>query len=106
MNSWYRLNLGDALLAQPQQDAVRQAISTALAQQQLPDDGAAFIRHQSEGRLHCEAMVYFSPSAATLARHFDARPCAKPPAVGLGLLAGGPLAWHSWFPEANRGPAG
>lgn len=92
MSRWHLLNLGDALLAQPQLDAIRQAVLTAVSHQQLPGDAAAFIRHQSEGRLHCEVTVYFSPAAAILARQFNALPCARPSTTGLGLLAGSPLA--------------
>jgi hypothetical protein len=61
---------------------------------------AVFTRHESEGRLHCEVMAYFSPSASEAAEAFDGQPCAKPARAGLGLLAGDEESWSLLFPES------
>lgn len=61
---------------------------------------AVFTRPESEGRLHCEVMAYFSPTAWEIAIAFDAIPCEKPARAGLGLLAGDERAWPMLFPEA------
>ena len=48
---------------------------------------ALFVRHESEGRLHCEVIVYFSPATVRVAKAVNAIPCNKPYRNGLGLLA-------------------
>ena len=63
---------------------------------------AAFIRHESEGRLHCDVKVYFSPESVVVAREVDAEPCGKPMPDGLSLIAGSEDAWITLFPERDR----
>ncbi len=60
---------------------------------------AVFVRHESEGRLHCEVIVYFSPATVTVATAVHATPCNKPSSNGLGLLAGSKESWSVLFPE-------
>ena len=60
---------------------------------------ALFVRHESEGRLHCEVIVYFSPAAVIVAKTVNATPCNKPSSDGLGLLAGSEESWSILFPE-------
>jgi hypothetical protein len=62
-----------------------------------PPEMAAFTRPESEGRLHCEVMAYFSPAAQEVAKEFDAEPCEKPARAGLGLLAGREECWAVLF---------
>ncbi|MDM7911752.1 MAG: hypothetical protein QUS09_01505, partial [Methanotrichaceae archaeon] len=64
-----------------------------------PPEMAVFTRPESEGRLHCKVMAYFSPAAADVAETFDAEPCVKPARAGLGLLAGDERSWSVLFPE-------
>jgi hypothetical protein len=64
-----------------------------------PPEMAVFTRLESESRLHCEVMAYFSPAAREVAIAFDAEPCEKPARAGLGLLAGDEGAWPLLFPE-------
>ena len=66
-----------------------------------PPDMAVFTRPESEDRLHCEVMAYFSPAAASVAQAFDAQPCVKPARAGLGLLAGDEHSWTVLFPEST-----
>lgn len=74
-SGWWRLNLGDASLAGPALDAL-------CAQLRPLSRGAgaapAYARHESEGRLHCELVVYLAPAAAALATTLGAAPCAAP----------------------------
>ena len=58
---------------------------------------AIFIRHESEGRLHCKVNAYFSPAAGAVAEAVGARPCSKPAPDGLGLLAGAKESWALLF---------
>ncbi len=61
---------------------------------------AIFTRYESEGRLQCEVVAYFTPAALDVAKIFDAEPCEKPTRSGLGLLAGDERAWSALFPES------
>ena len=65
-----------------------------------PADMAVFTRSESEGRLHCEVIAYFSPAADEVAKAFGARPCTKPERAGLVLLAGDDGSWPFLFPES------
>ena len=85
--TWYRLNLGDPLLASELQDAVRQEIETNYETSDRSEDFGLFARHENAA-LHCELWLYFSPPTATIARKFGAEPCAAPSRDGLTLLAG------------------
>jgi hypothetical protein len=62
---------------------------------------AVFTRAESEGRLHCEIIAYFSPRARELAIAFDAQPCEPPGRAGLGLLAGDGASWSVLFSASD-----
>lgn len=79
-------------------DKIRRGFLSRSGQPDATGDRAVFVRHESEGRLHCEVHVYFSPAASALAKAFDASPCAKPSPLGLGLLAGSDKAREALFP--------
>jgi hypothetical protein len=53
------------------------------------------VRHESNGRLHCELVVYFSPQCARLARQLGASPCLAPNATGANLLIGSLVEFES-----------
>ena len=59
-----------------------------------------FTRSESEGRLHCEVIGYFSPAAVEVAKAFDAQPCTKPMQAALSLLAGDEHSWAVPFEES------
>ena len=102
MSAWFTKNLGDAMLAG---EALAQLESDFLAAYGKPDRSdkiAVFIRHESEGHLHCEVKAYLSPGAADLAKAIDATPCARPARDGLSMLAGPEAAWQSLFPPAGK----
>ncbi len=98
MTNWFCKNLGDALLAGTAIDQIKTLFADAYADSTPPDDLAIFFRHESEGRLHCEVMVYFSPAAAELAHAVDAVSCTPPTPHDLGLLAGSEHARAILFP--------
>lgn len=91
MASWYRINLGDPMLAGEQQDQIAALVEAACRAASDPKEIAAFIRHESGG-LHCEAIVYLTPAAAGIANRVNAVPCALPSSEGLSLLAGSDAA--------------
>jgi len=97
MNDWYVKNLGDAILAEQSLEQIKKLFYPKYRDSNEPEAMAVFVRHESEGRLHCEAWVYFSPAAAAVAKTVDAVPCQKPSREGLGLLAGPDSAWPLLF---------
>jgi hypothetical protein len=100
MNTWYSAVLGDGMLAPALAAQIEEAFLPMFDQAGKPLEMAVFTRHESEGRLHCEVLAYFSPAASELAKSFDAEPCEKPSRAGLGLLAGDPKCWAHFFPES------
>ena len=90
------------MLAGEALDQLEKLFSAAHADAGRPIEMAAFIRHESEGRLHCVVKVYFSPESAAVARQVDAEACARPSPDGLGLLAGAEESWLTLFPERRR----
>jgi hypothetical protein len=100
MDTWYTKELGDGIMASTPAEEIRQAFQRAVQSEGALPEMAVFTRLESEGRLHCERIVYFSPAARELALAFEAQPCAKPTRAGLGLLAGPQESWALLFPES------
>lgn len=99
ISSWFTKNLGDAMLADASLEHLRTLFLTMYP---LPaDEVAMFFRHESEGRLHCEVKVYFSPTSILIAQAVSAVPSRKPSPAGLSLLAGSPLSFTMLFPDAE-----
>lgn len=84
--SWYRLEIGDAVLAEEELAEIRCQGETEFERAGRPSGWSVYLAHVS-GNLHCRAHIYFSPAAGQLARRLGARPCNAPP-EGLELLAG------------------
>lgn len=104
MKPWSSVSLGDGMMAATPAAEIETRFLPVFRDAGSPPEMAVFTRNESEGRLHCEVIAYFSPAAWELARFFDAEPCEKPLRAELGLLAGDPNAWPVLFPEAeNRG---
>jgi len=101
MQTWYTIPLGDGIIAPALTAEIEAAFLPLFAASGQPADMAVFTRSESEGRLHCEVIAYFSPAAVDVANTFDAKPCAPPARAELGLLAGDPRAWSALFPEST-----
>ncbi len=99
MEKWYSIGLGDGMLAIEPSEGIKELFSQAYSAKGMPPEIAVFTRYDSEGRLHCEVVAYFSPAAAEIAKALDAEPCEKPVRAGLGLLVGDERAWSSLFGE-------
>lgn len=97
MSNWYSLELGDGIMAPVASAEIETAFQRVSATSGMPIDMAVFTRSESEGRLHCEVIAYFSPAAQAVAREFNAHPCSPPTRVGLTLLAGDEQAWSVLF---------
>jgi hypothetical protein len=102
MKPWYCLSLGDGIMAPTPTAEIEEAFLQVFAAAGSPPEMAVFTRPESESRLHCEVMAYFSPAAQGIAEAFDAEPCEKPARAGLGLLAGGEECWSVLFPEVEK----
>lgn len=101
MSTWYSLSLGDGIVAPTPLADIETEFRRAFQAAGRPLDMAVFTRPESEGRLHCEIIAYFSPAAGRLARAFDAEPCERPVRAGLGLAAGDLECWSVLFPEGG-----
>ena len=99
MSGWRAKSLGDPLLAEESLTLIQEVFRSEYERAGRPTDMAVFVRHESEGRLHCAAHAYFSPAAARIARAVEAVPCRRPSPEGLGLLAGAPASWRALFPD-------
>jgi hypothetical protein len=104
MDSWYSKELGDGIMAAMPSDEIEKAFLQQFNTAGEPPNMAVFTRLESEGRLHCEVIAYFSPAAMQVAKAFNAQPCEKPSRAGLALLAGEKLSWSMLFPESEREP--
>ncbi|WP_290651896.1 hypothetical protein [Aquisalimonas sp.] len=88
MTSWHVMNLGDAMMADDDLVDVKRRFDRLYRQRGRPPGMALYVRHVSEGRLHCDVIVYFSPGAKAVAEEIGADPCPPPNTEALGLLAG------------------
>lgn len=102
MRVWFSKNLGDGMLACEPLGHIEEIFLSVYAKADSPIEMAVFIRHESEGRLHCEVKVYFSPASCVVARAVDAEPCERPSPDGLSLLAGSEDSWLALFPGSSR----
>lgn len=100
---WRSTSLGDAQTAFMDCRDIAEVFEAMFETAGRPEDMAVFVRNDSEGRLHCEVTVFFSPAAQALAKRYRAGPCEKPSADGLDLLAGDPACWPRLFPGAGPG---
>lgn len=100
MPTWYSLSLGDGMTSGGPAAEIEEAFGRLSSAAARTPDVAVFTRLESEGRLHCEIIAYFSPAAKNLAKAFDAEPCEKPARAGLTLLVGDESSWSALFPES------
>ena len=99
MDIWYSISLGDGIMASTPSVEIEKIFLQMFIAAEKPLNMAVFTRLESEGRLHCEVIAYFSPAAKDVAKVFDAQACEKPAREGLGLLAGDARSWAILFPE-------
>ena len=101
--TWYSRALGDALYGAEHllEESLRPRFEEIVVRAGKSAGLAVFTRLESEGRLHCELVVYLSPAAGALAETFGALPCGKPAPAGLRLFAGDERAWSALFAIAG-----
>lgn len=101
LQSWYSVSLGDGMMAVTPSAEIEERFQRAFIAAGGPVNMAVFTRSESEGRLHCEVIAYFSPAASEVAQAFEAEPCNPPARSGLGLLGGDPGCWPVLFPDSS-----
>ena len=101
MNKWYSLRLGDGIVAAGPLIEIEEVFRNRFIAGGEPPEMAVFTRSETEGRLHCEVIAYFSPAASDVAKAFDAESCMRPAREGLDLLAGSPRCWPVLFPDGS-----
>ena len=99
MKNWWLINLGDAMLAFEEQENISSLLLAVYEAAGRPNDMAAFIRHESAGRLHCEVKIYLSPALASAAKIAGGQICPKPSPNDLGILVGAAASRQLLFPE-------
>lgn len=88
MHTWWQMSLGDPMLADAELDRLTHAARQARSESAQASEYALFLRHESQGHVHCELIVYFSPAAETEARAFGAQACARPAPGDISVLVG------------------
>ncbi|MGO2508855.1 MAG: hypothetical protein ACTH6Y_07670 [Vibrio hibernica] len=78
--NWYRKNLGDALMVEPNIASLKEQC------QSLGGPFVAYYRHESLSGLHCDFIVYFPPESSTLAMLVKAKVCDAPDQHDLSRL--------------------
>lgn len=97
MNNWTLKNLGDAMWAEEALGKIKQSFQEAYQSAGEPDEMALFSRYESDGRLHCEVVLYFSPAASKFAQQLGAFSCHRPTLYDLSLLIGSTSNWSNLF---------
>jgi len=97
MAAWFAKSMGDAMLAWDSLNRIETLYTSLYGEADGCCNIAVFIRHESEGRLHCEVMAYFSPDAFLLAAALDAAPCSRPLKHDLSLHVGPEDCWQKLF---------
>lgn len=82
MAGWFRLDLGDPMLADAELDQLCERARSGWENAGKPSGWAMYSRLESGG-LHCRLWLYFTPAAGDFAAKLGARPCPAP--VGIDL---------------------
>jgi hypothetical protein len=69
MNTWYFIALGDGVWAPTLSTQIEEIFLPLFDKAGKPTDMAIFTRNESEGKLYCEVIAYFSPAAQAMQRH-------------------------------------
>lgn len=104
--TWFKKNLGDAMLAGISLDELEESFQLEFIKANSPIDMALFARHESEGRLHCEVVVYFSPASYLIAKQIGATSCCIPTPHDLSLKIGNERSWSVLFTDLKSDKAG
>jgi hypothetical protein len=96
METWRCKTLGDGAAATAPAHRIQQMFRPLFMASGRPCGMAVFSHYDRRAK---RVTAYFSPGASKLAAFFDAKPCAKPAAEGIGLLVGDTRCWEVHFPD-------
>ena len=87
MHTWFKINLGDAMLANESLSDLKVRLTRVYEVAGRPECMLAIYRHETAG-LHCNVVVYLTRKFQEAARLDDAVSCNIPPFIDSGLLVG------------------
>tara|TARA_R110001583_G_scaffold130834_1_gene282543 strand:+ start:41193 stop:41489 length:297 start_codon:yes stop_codon:yes gene_type:complete len=87
MHSWFKVNLGDAMLANEALSDLKAYLLNVYEVEGKTESMLAIYRHESSG-LHCNLIVYLTTELQRTAMLEDAVSCNIPPLSDSGFLAG------------------
>jgi hypothetical protein len=93
MSSWFKINLGDAMLANEVLAEIKTSLSNVYEQAEKSEDMLAIYRHESAG-LHCSLVVYLTSEFQRTAMLENTQRCNPPPLSDSGFLAGHKARMH------------
>ena len=94
MEHWFKLNLGDAMLANEALLAVKAHLASVYEVNNKPENLLAIYRHESQG-LHCSVILYLTAEFQNLAKLSNVLSCNIPPLSSSGFLAGYEKRFHA-----------
>ena len=97
MTSWYRKNLGDAMLASDALASIKTHLANVYTENNKPENWLAIYRHESQG-LHCSVIAYFTENFQQAAKLENTIHCQAPPLSDSAFLAGN----ETRFNEENK----
>jgi len=87
ITSWFKINLGDAMLADEALSQMKIVLSNIYEEEGRTEGMLAIYRHESAG-LHCSVVVYLTTEFQKIAKVKDALSCDAPPLSDSGFLSG------------------
>jgi hypothetical protein len=99
METWHSKPLGDGAASAAPSTRIQQMFRPIFTASGRPARMAVFSHYNRRANV---VTAYFAPGATELAAFFDAKPCAKPPSDGIGLLVGDVRCWEIYCPDRKR----
>lgn len=87
MAHWFKLDLGDAMLASEALSTIQRHLSNVHDMHNKAENLLALYRHESQG-LHCRVFVYLTDDFQQLAKLDNVMSCHIPPLADSAFLAG------------------
>lgn len=98
MGTWFSVELGDGIQAYRPSNQIQKAFIPIFVAANCPKDMAVFSRYDLKQNI---VTAYFTPSAYTIAKMFNATPCEKPSQEDLSLLVGDVRCLDIFYPSAK-----
>jgi len=87
MAHWFKLNLGDAMLANEELSAIKAQLASVYEVNNKPENLLAIYRHESQG-LHCSVILYLTAEFQKIAKLNNVISCNIPPLSSSGFFIG------------------